>query len=210
MLPQYVDFIKWVNRFLHDGSSAYIERSGDPSTPISGELDLYAKDKSGTSALYYKNDAGTVLDLSGGLTGSGTSGRVAFWDGTLSLSSDTDLTFSADTLTATKLSSTGLTLTTGGGGAVGNVRSHPTLNSIEVGPTSASSILSLISVATQRFVIGASGQFGIGASPDYGTSGYVLSSGGASAAPTWASGPASAATGLTVGSVVFVGTGPVL
>src|SRR3990167_1741115 len=104
MLPQYVDFIKWVNRFLHDGSSAYIERSGDPSTPISGELDLYAKDKSGTSALYYKNDAGTVLDLSGGLTGSGTSGRVAFWDGTLSLSSDTDLTFSVDTLTATKLS----------------------------------------------------------------------------------------------------------
>ena len=78
MLPQYVDFLKWVNRFLHDGASAYIERSGDPSTPISGELDLYAKDKAGTSALYYKNDAGTVVDLSGGLTGSGTSGRVAF------------------------------------------------------------------------------------------------------------------------------------
>jgi hypothetical protein len=36
-----------------------------------------------------------------------------------------------------------------------------------------------------RFVIGASGQFGIGSSPSYGTSGQVLTSGGSGAAPTW-------------------------
>jgi hypothetical protein len=40
--------------------------------------------------------------------------------------------------------------------------------------------------STVRFQVGGSGQFGIGASPDYGLSGQVLTSGGASAAPTWA------------------------
>ena len=39
--------------------------------------------------------------------------------------------------------------------------------------------------STQRFIIGASGQFGIGATPAYGTAGQVFTSGGASAAPTW-------------------------
>jgi hypothetical protein len=41
--------------------------------------------------------------------------------------------------------------------------------------------------STQRFVFGASGQFGIGASPSYGTAGEVLTSGGSGAAPTWSS-----------------------
>jgi len=40
--------------------------------------------------------------------------------------------------------------------------------------------------STERFRVGPSGQFGIGATPSYGTAGQVLTSGGASAAPTWA------------------------
>ncbi len=38
---------------------------------------------------------------------------------------------------------------------------------------------------TARFFVGTSGQFGIGASPSYGDSGQVLTSGGSGAAPTW-------------------------
>jgi hypothetical protein len=41
--------------------------------------------------------------------------------------------------------------------------------------------------AAQRFVMGSAGQLGIGASPSYGTSGQVLTSGGSGAAPTWSS-----------------------
>ena len=37
----------------------------------------------------------------------------------------------------------------------------------------------------KRFQFGTAGQLGVGATPDYGTSGYFLKSGGASAAPTW-------------------------
>jgi len=55
---------------------------------------------------------------------------------------------------------------------------------------------------TQRFNFGASGQFGIGATPDYGTAGQVLTSGGASAAPTWA-----AAGGGSQAFVAFGSTG---
>jgi hypothetical protein len=39
---------------------------------------------------------------------------------------------------------------------------------------------------SQRFNIGSAGQLGIGASPSYGTSGQVLTSGGSGAAPSWA------------------------
>jgi len=49
---------------------------------------------------------------------------------------------------------------------------------------------------TERFRIGSAGQFGVGGAT-YGTSGQVLTSGGASAAPTWAT-PATPASGLTL------------
>lgn len=61
------------------------ELSAAPATPPSNEIRLYAKDKSGTSALYYKNDAGTEIDLSavgsvsiGATVSSGTTGAVLF------------------------------------------------------------------------------------------------------------------------------------
>ena len=50
--------------------------------------------------------------------------------------------------------------------------------------------------ATQRYVIGSAGQLGIGASPSYGTSGQVLTSGGSGAAPTWST--------PSAGAMVFI------
>jgi hypothetical protein len=50
-------------------------------------ISLYCKDKSGTSALYWMNDAGTEFDLTTMVGGSGASGRVAFWTGTQTISS---------------------------------------------------------------------------------------------------------------------------
>lgn len=43
-----------------------IELETEPATPQANHLRLYAKDKSGSSALYYKNDAGVVFDLTAG------------------------------------------------------------------------------------------------------------------------------------------------
>ena len=45
------------------------------------------------------------------MTGAGVAGRVAFWDGVSNLTSDADLTFATDTLSATKLASSFLTAT---------------------------------------------------------------------------------------------------
>jgi hypothetical protein len=50
----------------------------------------------------------------------------------------------------------------------------------------ANNYLHLRAGSAQRFVVGSSGQFGIGTTPTYGTSGQVLTSGGASSAPSWA------------------------
>jgi hypothetical protein len=63
-----------------------------PGTPQANELRLYAKDKAGTSALYYKNDAGVEIDLSSGITGSGATNRLAYWSGALVLAANAALT----------------------------------------------------------------------------------------------------------------------
>lgn len=52
------------------GSAVFYERSA-PSTPAANSVALYAKDKSGVSNLYWKNDAGTEYDLSAAGGGSG-------------------------------------------------------------------------------------------------------------------------------------------
>ena len=78
----------------------------EPATPQSGEIRLFAEDDGGISTLCYKNDAGTKVcfPTSGTfVTGGGVAGRVAFWDSASNLSSDADLTFAVDTLTATKI-----------------------------------------------------------------------------------------------------------
>jgi len=62
---------------------------------------------------------------------------------------------------------------------------------------------------TQRFIIGASGQLGIGATPSYGTSGQVLTSGGSGAAPTWSDAPAPAAGKLLASGNINSSTGTV-
>jgi hypothetical protein len=48
----------------HDGYSEYAEISA-PSTPAGNKARLYAKDKSGVSNLYFKDDGGTEHDLTG-------------------------------------------------------------------------------------------------------------------------------------------------
>jgi len=62
--------------------------------------------------------------------------------------------------------------------------------------TQGANIITLATNSTTRFQVGALGQFGIGGAT-YGTSGQVLTSGGASAAPTWTT-PASGGSSFTV------------
>lgn len=90
---------------FEETSNSGVWGEGGSGVPPDNHIFLYAKDKSGTSALYFKNDAGTETEIPSGtiVTGTGVSGRVAFWNGTSSLSSDSDLTFATDTLTATKI-----------------------------------------------------------------------------------------------------------
>ena len=54
-----------------------------------------------------------------------------------------------------------------------------------IGANQSAQTLQLQTVGTTRFTVGTSGELGIGASPSYGTSGQVLTSGGSGAAPTW-------------------------
>ena len=93
-----------------------------PGTPQANDIRQYAKDSSGISTICWKNDAGTEICLptSGVLiTGVGVANRVAFWDGVSNLSSDADLTFLTDTLTATKI--IGVTSITDSGLVASNV-----------------------------------------------------------------------------------------
>jgi hypothetical protein len=71
------------------------------------------------------------------------------------------------------------------------------------------SVLRLNTNSLTRFQIGASGQFGIGGAT-YGTSGQVLTSGGASAAPTWSTPTTGTVTSVsgtgTVNGITLTGT----
>jgi len=112
------------------------------AAPSGGEIiqdvvSLYAKDKAGTSHLYWQDDDGVEHDLEGNLFGSGTTNRLAYWSSSNTLAAnaaltatrvmfadanglptdDADLTFATDTLTATKLTSTNV----GIGGAPGSL-----------------------------------------------------------------------------------------
>ena len=65
----FVNLIKWVGRFLIDGSVGLIEQSSAPGTPPLNQLTVYAKEAAGgTTQLYYKDSAGIEHDLSPGLT----------------------------------------------------------------------------------------------------------------------------------------------
>lgn len=103
---------------------------------------------------------------------------------------------------------TGTTVTVTGSGTPANGINLPAANTIGINTNS-----------TLRFSVNASGALGIGASPNYGTSGYVLTSAGNSAAPTWSAATSYTPTGtlgtplnasFPIGSGVFVtkaGTG---
>ncbi len=74
----------------------------------------------------------------------------------------------------------------------GNTASAPAVDAAITRP--ANGTLAFIANAAERLRIGSSGQIGIGGA-NYGTSGQILTSGGAAAAPSWADAPASGATG---------------
>ena len=76
-------------------------------------------------------------------------------------------------------------------------------NPVYLGSTGANPTV-LVSNNTARLTIGTSGQLGIGVSPSYGSSGQVLVSGGASAAPSWAS-AINSATAITTTTTSFTG-----
>ena len=76
-------------------------------------------------------------------------------------------------------------------------------NPVYLGSTGANTTV-LVSNNTARFTVGTSGQLGIGVSPSYGSAGQVLVSGGASAAPSWAS-AINSATAITTTTTSFTG-----
>lgn len=99
-----------------DSYFTFSELSSSPATPESGTLRIFGKDNgAGISTLCYKNDNGAEVcfpTVAGTLvTGVGVNTRVAFWNGVSNLTSDADLTFVTDTLSATKVAISSLTIT---------------------------------------------------------------------------------------------------
>lgn len=66
-----------------------LEEISAPPTPPSNVVRVYAKDKAGASALYLKDDAGSEREIgpANAVTGTGASGRLAFWTGTSTIGS---------------------------------------------------------------------------------------------------------------------------
>ncbi len=60
--------------------------------------------------------------------------------------------------------------------------------------------IALQTAGVTKFYVGPAGQFGIGTSPSYGTSGQVLTSGGSGAAPTWTTAASGAQAFVAFGS----------
>lgn len=69
-----------------------LEEVTAPTVIEDNTLKIYAKDKSGVSALYYKDDAEVEHDLSGGLTGTGVANRIAYWASASVLAANAALT----------------------------------------------------------------------------------------------------------------------
>ena len=86
------------------------------------------------------------------------------------------------------------------GSEVGFIQNYQNTE-MSIGTTVAAS-LSFNTNNTQRFIITSAGALGIGATPSYGTSGQVLTSGGSGAAPTWAT----AGGGSTLDTFTATGT----
>lgn len=81
-------------------------------------------------------------------------------------------------------------------------------HSIRAGITGTGSYLPLAFYVNnaKAFQIGTAGQFGIGATPDYGTAGYVFKSNGAAAAPAWVAASTLAAGTLATARTFTIGS----
>ena len=88
MLPQGSEWILHEGRHTYDGYFKLKEQASAVTTlvPQADYLHLYSKDDgAGVSALFYRDDADVEHNLSGGLTGTGTANRLAYWTGSTTL-----------------------------------------------------------------------------------------------------------------------------
>ena len=60
----FVDLVKWVGRFLHEGTIGLKEEASAPGTPPLDQLTVYAREKGGLTQLFYKDSSGVEHDLS--------------------------------------------------------------------------------------------------------------------------------------------------
>jgi hypothetical protein len=146
-----------------------------------------------------------TLSASGAITNTaGTANGVTYLNGSKVLTSGTTLTFDgtdfvyqgAGAYPIKLINNDGAgrqsllaTYIYGGSGATGTLNLSSTYGNanqtrIIVG-VSGTTAISFQGDSVQRFQFGTAGQFGIGATPSYGTAGQVLTSGGSAAAPTW-------------------------
>jgi len=81
MIEKGTTWVKHTGRFAVDGYFRMKEQGTAFTglTPPADHLHIYPKDNAGITELFYRNSAGTERDLSGGLTGSGTANRLAYW-----------------------------------------------------------------------------------------------------------------------------------
>src|SRR5438093_7307862 len=93
MINEGKEWTEFQEKIQLDGYLKLKEQSPAPGTPAANYLNIYAKDKAGVSALYLKDDAGNEREIAppNTVTSTGVNGRVAFWTGTNTLSSDTNL-----------------------------------------------------------------------------------------------------------------------
>lgn len=143
----------------HDGFSEFTEIA-IPANPAANKVRLYAKDKAGTSELFYKNDAGTERDLSSLVTAaSETAVQVFTANGTY--------TKPADLLFA-------LVISVGGGGGSGGAGADGDNGSRSGGGGGGATSTRVLNAST----IGATETVTIGAAGAAGTSGVTGGNGG--------------------------------
>ena len=190
---------------------SFLEVEATPVTPEADQLRLYAKDKSGVSALYYLDDAGVEHDFSAVgplVSGTGVANRLAYWTSASVLAANAALTLNHILVADSNGLPTGnasaqitnlagnvnlaLKGTTDGsifldGSATGNPYiewKQASVFKARMQYLDADDSLAISVNGAERFRFGSAGQLGIGGAT-YGGSGDIFSSGGASAAPTW-------------------------
>jgi len=150
------------------------------------------------TATSFKGDGSQLSNITSTTINNNADNRVITGSGTANtLEGEASLTFDGTTLTTNgsggiNISASGSDLTMNSAGGIftgnGGNANNPIVANVSDTNTGffypAADTIAVTTGGTERFRIGASGQFGIGGAT-YGTAGQVLTSGGASAVPTW-------------------------